>query len=240
MHSTVGLLSGSDDGDELRLEGGTANQEAVDVDLPSEVWSVLAVGTATVQDSDRVCELADLRLEVGSDFVVDVLRVLCSGRQTCADGPDRLVRNDDLGPVVLLDGLEHCCQFSLTHFQGLACLLLVDGLADTENDLQALLDGEGNLVGDKLVGLVEDASTFAVAENDPFCAGVLHLQRRNLTGEGARFLDIAILRPDRDRLLLVELSGVGEIWCWWTEHDLDVVWKVTRVEVIDNRLDGRL
>ena len=236
----ISLLSGGDDGDKLGLQGGAADEEAVDVGLVSEVGGVLAVGAAAVQDPDGVGELAELGLEVVSDLAVDVLRVGGCGRQAGADCPDRLVRNDNVLPVVLLHRLDHCGKLSLAHVEGAAGLLLVDGLADAENHLEALLDGKRHLVGDKLVRLVEDASALAVSENDPLRATVLHLDRRDLSRVRPGLLGVAVLRTHLDRLLLVELCGVRQVRGWWTEHHLDVCRELAGVEVLHDSLDGLL
>lgn len=94
--------------DKLGLEGGTTDEETVDIfglgcDVSDsrktiEGWQltkirgVLGVDTSTVDDSGRVSDLlGDLGLEPLSDIVMDLLGLLDGSDLSGSDGPDGLV-----------------------------------------------------------------------------------------------------------------------------------------------------
>ena len=95
---------------DLRLEGRAAHQEAVDVRERRELGRVLSIRAAAVLDADRVRRGAvDVCRDPFSDTFMRFLRLLRGSRFAGADGPDRLVGDDDIAPLqvrALEDGLQ--------------------------------------------------------------------------------------------------------------------------------------
>lgn len=230
------LKSRVDDVNKLGLERSTTDEETVDIRLVLEGTRVLAVDGTTVDDSDLVGLGANLVLEVGSDLVVDLLGVLGGGSETGTDGPDGLVGNDHVGPVLDLgdDGVE----LGSDNVQGLASLLLVNGLSDTEDDVETVVKSVLGLVGNPLGGLLVDGSSLGVAENDPLGSNVLELGHRHLTGEGTVSLVERVLASHRHGGLLQRLLGEQEVGEGGRDDHLGLGVELGGVESLNNGLDG--
>jgi hypothetical protein len=85
-----------------RLQAGTANEEAVNIGLGSELAAVLLADGATVDDTDVVLSLGvDGLAEPLTDSGVNLLGLLGGSDLAGTDSPDGLVGNDDLGPLLL-------------------------------------------------------------------------------------------------------------------------------------------
>lgn len=112
---------------------------------------------------------------------MDLLCLLNSGDLASANGPDGLVGNDNLAPVVDLG--TDSSKLLLDDGDGLASLTLLEGLAAAPNDTNTALGSDLGLVGDDLVGLTEDGAALGVAQNGPGNAAVLKLGDADLAGE---------------------------------------------------------
>lgn len=173
---------GVDDVNKGGLQRGTANEETVNVLLLGELVAVLLAHTATVDDSGVVRSgLADLLGEVLADGGVNLLGLLSAGDLAGADGPDGLVGNDDLAPV--LDLLGDGAELVGDDFDGLVGLSLLEGLTNAENNTEAVVEGGLGLGGDEVVGLLEDDTALRVTGQGPGDVGLLELAGRDLTGE---------------------------------------------------------
>jgi hypothetical protein len=134
----------------------------------------------------------------------DLLPTQSSGPLKCATSEEHSL------PVLLLDGSGNSLKLALDNLVGDALLALLEGLADTGNDLEA--DGKGglDLVSDDLVGVAEERAALRVAENDPGDTGVLDLLGRDLAGEGSRVDEVGVLGSDLDGGLGVR-EGLEEV-----------------------------
>lgn len=178
-----------------RLKRSTADEETVNVSLLAELGAVLLVDAATVQDASLLGNLVgDVGLEPLADGLVDLLGLLGGGDLAGANGPDGLVGNDNLGPVGDL-GLEGS-ELLADDLDGLAGLALLEGLAAAPDDADAVLGGVLGLVGDDLVGLLEDGAALRVAEDGPVDLAVEELRDGQLAGEGAVGLVKDVLGSD--------------------------------------------
>lgn len=130
---------------------------------------------------------------------MDLLGLLGGGDLAGADGPDGLVGDDDLAPVGDL-GLQGG-ELGGDDVEGLAGLALVQALAATPYDADAVLGGVLGLGGHDLVALAEDRSPLRVAQDGPVDAAVLEVLDRDLAGEGAVWLVEDVLGGDADVLL---------------------------------------
>eukprot|EP00350_Pseudokeronopsis_sp_OXSARD2_P003029 CAMPEP_0170556974 /NCGR_PEP_ID=MMETSP0211-20121228/19099_1 /TAXON_ID=311385 /ORGANISM="Pseudokeronopsis sp., Strain OXSARD2" /LENGTH=89 /DNA_ID=CAMNT_0010867623 /DNA_START=213 /DNA_END=482 /DNA_ORIENTATION=- len=76
---------------------------------------------------------------------------------SCANGPDWLVSNDNITPVLseLTDGIE----LSLIDFLGLIGFSLINLLSNAGNDLQLVFQSKLHLLPNQLVRFTEDVSS---------------------------------------------------------------------------------
>lgn len=102
---------------------------------------------------------------------MSLLSLLRRCSHTSSNGPDGLVSNHNLAPVIdlLADGHE----LSRVDSGSLTSLTLVKFLANTGHDVEVLVKRGLDLGCDDLVGLTEDVASLAVTENDPVEAEVL-------------------------------------------------------------------
>ena len=142
-----------------------------------------------------------------ADGGVRLLRLLGRGGHARADGPHGLVRDHHLGGVEeALDLLE---LLDALGSDGADALLADgEGLADAEDDLEALLERVRALGREQRVRLgrrrqAKLAATLGVAEQDPLDAHVDHLVGGHLAGVGAAAGKVHVLRCD--------LGALGEV-----------------------------
>jgi len=186
------VVAGSDDLLESGLQGSTTDEEAIDVGLLNQGSGVGVSHGATVQNSSLLSGLlGDVLGEPGSHGRVRLLGLLGGSGLASADGPDGLVSDNDLGPVldVLADGSE----LSGVDLVGLVGLSLVELLADAGHHVEAVLEGELGLQGNDVVGLAEDVAALGVAEDDPVDGGVDGHLGGELTGLGTVVVEGSIL-----------------------------------------------
>jgi len=165
---------------------------------------------------------------------VNLLCLLGGGNLAGADGPDGLVGDDDLAPV--LDLLGNGGKLADDNLHGLAGIALLEGLTAAQNDVDAAVNGSLGLVGDEGVGLLEDDTALAVAEEGPGDVGVLELLDGDLTGEGTVGLVEDVLGSDLDALAGV-LAGEEEVEGGRGDDDLGVGVDLGVVEFVDDVLD---
>lgn len=130
---------------------------------------------------------------------MDLLGLLGGSNLAGADGPDGLIGNDDLAPVGDL-GLEGGDLVG-DDVEGLAGLALLQALAATPYDADAVLRGVLGLGGHNLVALAKDGSSLRVAQDSPVDAAVLQVLDRDFTGEGAIGLVEDVLGGNANLLL---------------------------------------
>ena len=110
-----------------------------------------------------------------------------------ANGPNRLVRDDDLFPVVLFDSFVDSVELLRNDLDGRALLSLFQALSATEDDADTARHRSKGLLGDEFVLLSQDGSPFGVAKQCPCDARVFELLNRDLACEGS-------IRPIKDIL----------------------------------------
>lgn len=168
-----------DDVGEGRFERSSTNQEPIDILLLDQVLGVLLSYRTTVDNTDFVGWLAR-SLQVFPEPAVHLLSLLWSGSQTSSDGPDWFIGQDELIPpnavnLSLLNKFLERVKLPLDDVLGLVSLPLFDGLAETEDDVEFALEGNGNFISDKLIVLAEQVPSLGVAENGPIDSGVLEV-----------------------------------------------------------------
>src|SRR6476661_4241960 len=94
-----------------RVDGRPADEGAVDVLLGHDRRDVVRLDAAAVEHAHAVGDVTAVELgEQGTDRRADLLRVLGSRDLAGADGPDRLVGDDDRGGLLLGDPVEVLAQ----------------------------------------------------------------------------------------------------------------------------------
>mmetsp|Transcript_33690 Transcript_33690/g.103994 ORF Transcript_33690/g.103994 Transcript_33690/m.103994 type:complete len:286 (-) Transcript_33690:19-876(-) len=226
-----------DDLDELRLEGSTTNQEAVDVFLGVQVVRRAGGDGAAVEDAERA---ADLVRHVARDPLADervhLLGLLRRGDLAGADGPNRLVRDDDLVPLGLTQHRRDGLQLRHDHGGRAAVLAVAERLADARDDAEPLGDSGLHLGADDLVRLVPVRAALAVADDGPVDARVLEHLERHLARERTA-LRHGVLRRDTELGVGEERLDEREVQHGRGDDAVDVVLNLGLVEDADEVLD---
>lgn len=234
----VGLQTGVDNFDEGRLQAGTANQKTVHIGLLGEVAAVLLADGATVDDADVLRGLSgDVVAEPLADSGVDLLGLLGGSDLAGADGPDGLIGNDDLLPLLLGKVLGDSSKLPSNDVDGFASLTLLQGLTNAKDDVQATINGSLGLASNELVSLLKDDTTLAVSDNDPVNLSILELLNANFTGESTVGLVEDILGSNAN-LGVGSLAGEEEVESGGGDDDLDGGVELGLVEVLNDGGDG--
>jgi len=190
-----------DDIEEVSLKRSSTNKSAVNIRLGQKVFGVGALHAASVLDADSLGNsLTDVLTHPLTDEGMGLLRHLRGGGQTGADGPNRFVGNGDVLPILLIKKLGGRGKLRSADIVGGAVLTLLLLLTNGEHDLEAGIEGDLNLLSNKLAvltGHAEALSALGVANADPHDADILELRGADLAGVGALLLvDTAVLSTD--------------------------------------------
>jgi hypothetical protein len=150
---------------------------------------------------------------------VDILSLLSGGDLAGADGPDGLVGNDNLAPVVAGDVGLQGLELGADDLDGLARLALLEGLTAAPDDLEALLNGPLGLGGDDIVRLAENGAALGVAENGPVDVAVKELGDGDLARVGTAGLVEDVLGSNLD-VGADGLTDEGEVKGGRSDNDL--------------------
>lgn len=150
---------------------------------------------------------------------MNLLSLLSGSDLTSTNGPDWLVGNDDLAPLLSGDLLGDSGKLAGDDLDGLTLLALLEGLSAAEDDVDVLVKGGLGLGGDKLVGLPDDGAALGVTDQGPVDVGVLELVGGDLAGESSLVLVVDVLGGDSD-LWLGLRAGKGQVKCWWGNDNL--------------------
>ena len=131
---------------------------------------------------------------------MDLLRLRGRGHLARANGPDRLVGNNDIGPLLGADRLRYGTELFSDDGDGVALLALLERLATAQDDADVLVEGVLCLRGDELVVFLEDDATLGVPNQGPSDFGVLKLSGGDLAGIGTFVLVEDVLGRNFDVL----------------------------------------
>jgi hypothetical protein len=202
------------------LQAGTSNQETINIWLGSQVLAVLVGDTSTIDDSGILCNLlANTLLQPAANGSMDSLSLLSRSNLSGTNGPDWLISNNDLGPLLLAQNLLNSRKLGRDNRLSLTGLALGKGLAAAEDNPDAAIDGSLGLGGDEGVVLLEDFTALGVADQGPGDTGVLELVNGDLASVCAIWLIEDVLCGNLD-LVLGLLLREGEIDGWWCNDDL--------------------
>mmetsp|Transcript_1558 Transcript_1558/g.4757 ORF Transcript_1558/g.4757 Transcript_1558/m.4757 type:complete len:248 (-) Transcript_1558:183-926(-) len=218
----VEALRSTDDLRETWLARGSSDQETIHVGQLTQGLAIGRVDGATVENPDRICHLAAANIPYDSpDLEVSFLCLQGCGDNACADGPDRLVGDDHLAPVLDLgdDGVHH----PLVHRVRLALLALLQELADAEDhgELRRLRHLDLHRAG--LVVLPVLGPALGVADDGPVDADVLELPGADLACERALCGLGDVLSADCDGPPPQELRKQVDVQGGGTHDHLDAI-----------------
>mmetsp|Transcript_10753 Transcript_10753/g.43507 ORF Transcript_10753/g.43507 Transcript_10753/m.43507 type:complete len:331 (+) Transcript_10753:158-1150(+) len=189
------------------LEGGAADEEAVDVGSRGKGGGVLVVGRAAILDADRVGDRGgDLVGDPGPDLGVRLLGLLGRRGEARADGPHRLVGDHEVREVgrgVGADRLE--LRDEDVHRRARFALLLV--LAAARDDLEPERERLGDLLAEERVGLAKDVAALRVPDDHRRDAEIRQHLARDLARERSFRLLVHVLRGDLERGVHGGLDG---------------------------------
>lgn len=200
-----------------RIQAGASNQESINIGQGGELGRVIRFDGTTVQDAGLVGSLLrHFTLDPLADRVMGILSLLHinasapphthiltgstnlrSGNLSGTNGPDRLVSNDNLGPV-LADGVENGLELAGDNLDGVVVLALLEAFAAAKDDAEAGIERSLGLGRNKLVALAKDAATLRVAEDHPLNGCILELLGADLAGVGSVALIEDVLGGDLD------------------------------------------
>mmetsp|Transcript_22539 Transcript_22539/g.45270 ORF Transcript_22539/g.45270 Transcript_22539/m.45270 type:complete len:234 (-) Transcript_22539:152-853(-) len=155
-----------------------------------------------------------------------------------ANGPDRLVGNDDLRPV--LDGLGNSLHLTFANLNGLASLSFFKELTDAKNYSESVVQSIFGLDGHSLISFLDfrKVATLRVSEDDPLAADIFEHLRGNFTGVRTLATHPGILSSDGEVLAQV-LASVVEVWGRRSAHNLDIRSdRSSLVEALNESLDA--
>ncbi|MDF2493007.1 MAG: hypothetical protein K0Q58_1585 [Microbacterium sp.] len=211
-------------------EARPADEGAVDVGLAQEARDVARLHRTAVQDAGAGCRIrTELLGDDLTELRADLLGLIGRRGLARADGPDRLVRDHDLG--VRGDSLERDAQ--LSDGDGARAVLLEVGgrLAHADHRAQAVAERRGDLRGHDVVGFGVVFAPFRVADDHIRRVELREERPRDLARVGAGIVHRQVLRAEGER----DLVGVDErlhraqIGEGREQRDLDGVGFVLRV-----------
>mmetsp|Transcript_104148 Transcript_104148/g.299743 ORF Transcript_104148/g.299743 Transcript_104148/m.299743 type:complete len:290 (+) Transcript_104148:121-990(+) len=228
-----------DDRHEGGLERGPAHEEAVHVRLRDELLAVLRRHTAAILDAHLLRHLGgNLLLQEGADGRVRLLRLVRRSHLARADGPDGLVGDDDVVPI--LDLRDDGGELALVHLVCLPRLALLQHLADAQDDLDALLLADLDLLRRDLVGVAVLGAALGVADERPPDAEVGEVLRAPFPGEGTEACGRDILGGHGHAEGLDALLDHGDMQGGGADEDVDLVLVERRPLPSLDQLRGRL
>mmetsp|Transcript_8206 Transcript_8206/g.24575 ORF Transcript_8206/g.24575 Transcript_8206/m.24575 type:complete len:472 (-) Transcript_8206:150-1565(-) len=182
----------------LGLEGGTSNKESINVFLGRKARGGGPASGPAVKDAGVGSDVGASNLaEVLTDVSVCVLGLLRGGSEAGANGPDGLVGDDNIGPVLLGEDVGVRLDLGEDEFVRGASLAGLKGLAAAGDHLEALVECVFGLLGHLLVRLALSAA-LGMSDDGPAHAHILEHVSGGFAGEGSISLDPAVLRSDSD------------------------------------------
>ncbi len=111
---------------------------------------------------------------------MDFLHLFCGRSFASSNGPDWLVCQDDIVPVV--DFILDCVKLSLDDFNGFVLLSFGQSFSKAEDDFQAQIKTVLDFLRDNIISLTKMSSSFGVSQNNPLDINVKKVFGRNFSG----------------------------------------------------------
>src|SRR6478752_2248246 len=206
-----------------RVDRRPTHEGAVDVFLGHDRRDVAGLDAAAVEHAYAVGDVAAVELgEQRADGCTHLLGVVGGRDLAGADGPDRLVGDDDRRSLLLGHPVEVLAQLGDDVLDLAALLAHVESLAAAEDRRQAVGIGRLDLGVDDGVGLAVALAPLAVPDGDVRAAELGEEGARDVTGVGTRGVRRQVLRAVPE----VELVALDE--------------RLDRAQVGEGRQDGDL
>mmetsp|Transcript_17755 Transcript_17755/g.36891 ORF Transcript_17755/g.36891 Transcript_17755/m.36891 type:complete len:590 (+) Transcript_17755:215-1984(+) len=183
---------------ELGLEGGSSDEESVNVGLLGEARSGCTGSRSSIKDTGVLGNVGSGNLaEVLPAVGMGLLGLLRGGGESSADGPDGLVSNDNPFPVLLGKCISVSLELREDEVVGGSSLTVLLRLTAARDDGKALVEGILGLGGSLLVGL-SLSTALGVTDDSPTDTHVLDHVGGGLSGEGTVALDPDVLSANTD------------------------------------------
>ena len=150
---------------------------------------------------------------------MSLLGLLWRGGDTGTDSPDWLVGDDDLAPV--LNFFANGSELASVDFVSAAGFALVKFLSNASHDLEAVVQGHPDLLGDLDVSLAEDVSALTVAENGPVDAKVFDHGCGGLASVCTSLVQGSVLDRQLNLGASELLLHLSQVKGAWSNHDLN-------------------
>ena len=181
-----GLGVADDVGEGVGIEGGAADEGAVNLRLAHEFGDVFGLDRSAVEDAGVIRDFcAEAFLEVIANDGVGVVGDLGRGGGAGADGPDGLVGDDEGVGFFLGEVGEGGAHLGHQGVGGVAFLAVGEHFAEAEHGDDVIAAGGLDLEVDVLVGFVSVEASLGVAEKDVGGADGGEHGGRGLAGVGA-------------------------------------------------------
>mmetsp|Transcript_18489 Transcript_18489/g.37858 ORF Transcript_18489/g.37858 Transcript_18489/m.37858 type:complete len:211 (+) Transcript_18489:904-1536(+) len=138
---------------EFRFEGGTTDQESVDVFLGGKSRGSSGVGRSTVKDTAVSGNIGSGNFgQVLTNGGMGVLCLLGGCGETSSDGPDRFVSDDNIFPIFGAEDISISLDLWKDEIVGGSGFAVFQRLSAARKDLDSLVKSVFGLSGDLFVG----------------------------------------------------------------------------------------
>ena len=228
--SLLSSIAGSNNIGESWLEGSSSDKETIDVLHSNELGGVGIGDGSSVKDSNGSSGLlGNIGSKPFSDFCMSILSDLWGGSLSGSNGPDWLVGDDDVGPVVAL--LSDGIQLSIIDILGLSRFSFLEQLSNAGKDSETIVNGQLGLQGHVLVALTVEGSSLGVTSEGGGHSHVFDHANGKLSGIGAISCQGKVLGGHLDVILHNSLNG-GQMEGGWGHHHVNLLW--IELEVVKN------
>src|SRR5271156_2193578 len=181
------------------IETGAAYQRAVNLRFGEQPVAILRLHASTIQNAQGL-GLCGRKSVPGksSDEAVRGGSLLGCGHAARTDGPNRLVRHQNTGELRGGQTLESAVELAGQHFFHAAPIALGQRFADADDGTQPGAERGAKFAVNLVVGLLEDVAPLGVPNQSVVATGLGDHGGGDLSGPGAFFFPVEVLRGDGD------------------------------------------
>merc|ERR1719253_1100246 len=182
----------------FRFEGGSTDQESINVFFGRKSRGSGGAGGSTVKDASFGGNVGSGNFaQVFTDIGVGVLCLLGSGGKTSSDSPDRFVGDNDIFPVISGEDIGVGLDLGENKIVGSSGFTVFQGFSAACKNLDSFVKSVFGLGSDLFVRFALFA-TFGVTDKSPLNSHVAQHLGTGFTGEGTVSLGPDILGTDGD------------------------------------------
>ena len=195
LQAVLGSLA-VDNISEFGFEGGSSDQESINVFLGGKSGGGRGAGRSTVKDTGVGGNIGSGNFsQVFTNVGVGVLGLFGGGGKTSSDRPDGFVGNDDILPVSGAEDIGVGLDLGEDKVIGGSGFTVFQRFSAARKDLDSLVESVFGLGSDLLVGFAI-STTFRVTDKSPLDSHVAQHIGTGFTGEGTISLGPNILGTD--------------------------------------------